>query len=128
MYAVLTCASATNTRVELRLLGGDPSNADYGSAADVLVFAGGGHPFLVDGHYGLTISPLPGPGGTPMRRAKLACVSANTLPNGQFQATLRMVTGDPLNAGLTADNLVLTVISSQQFTVGTQYIVDLDPA
>lgn len=127
MYAVLSVISATSTRVELRLLGGDPSNGDYGNAAYVLTFSGG-HSFSVGSHYGMTIGAPPGPGGTPERRARLTCVSANTLPNGQFQATLRMTAGAPENAGLSAANLVLTVISSQYFAVGNEYIVDLDPA
>ena len=63
-----------------------------------------------------------------MRRARLACVSTGTTPGGQFTATLRKVAGASENAGLTADNLVVAVISAQQFTVGTEYIVDLDPA
>lgn len=130
MNAVTTCTVAANgtppLKGELRLKAGDPANSDYGNIGYVLMQ--GAQALAVGNDYALTISALPGPGGTPLRRAKLQVTAAGTAPDGKFTAALRLVQGDPLNAGLTAANLAITVISHQEFVVGAQHIVDIDPA
>lgn len=130
MNAILTCTVATTgtttVKGELRMKAGDPANSDYGNIGYTLMQVA--QAFVAGNDYALTISALPGPGGTPLRRAKLQVSAVGTLPDGKFSAGLRLVQGDPMNAGLTAANLAITVISHQEFVVGAQHIVDIDPA